>query len=376
MDIRLSNLISKKLTGEISDAEMHELNHLLDTDPHLKEVVKILEGTWVGRQGASGQTPNVERLLRKIQEQGKEHAFSEHTIPLLKKDPPRISKQQLYIIGLAVAALLVFGIFWFFPATQNASLPDQDMAKATKTAGNIVVTKPRSQTHLVLVDGTEVWLNGNSKLAYKDDFNNETREVTLSGEAFFDVKSNPSRPFIIHTDKVNVKVTGTTFNVRAYPDESEVETSLIHGKVEVSLINKPEEIFYLKPTEKLVLKSMDGEDEKEKTIRKMKGLDVYGEMVPQITRISYDPIDSLPVETAWVNNQLAFMEESFIRLADKMEKWYGVTIIFDDPSLEELRFTGKFEKETLKEALEALQIIGKFHFTINQNTVIISLTKQ
>jgi alpha-L-fucosidase len=163
--------------------------------------------------------------------------------------------------------------------------------------------------------------------------------------------------------------------VRAYPDEKQVETSLIHGKVEVSLVSKPEKIFYLKPAEKLVLRNVEPETEKQEAIRKIKGLERVVEMIPQFTTISYDPIDSLPIETAWVNNQLAFVEESFARLAEKMEKWYGVSIVFDNPQLESLRFTGKFEKESLREALEALRIIGKFQFTINQNTVIIFNTK-
>ncbi len=375
MDIHLSYLISKKLTGEINDAEMHELNHLLDADPVLKEAYKTLQGTWLRQSQHKGVPANIERLLRKMEEQDRQTSLSEIPQIFPQEEPASFSKIRVLYWALAAASVIALGIFWFYPEAPHQISPQAASKKAKASPTNVVVTKPGSQTHLVLVDGTEVWLNANSKLTYGEDFNGKTRDVYLSGEAFFDVESNPQLPFIIHTDKVNVKVTGTTFNVRAYPDEKQVETSLIHGKVEVSLVSKPEKIFYLKPAEKLVLQNVEPEDEKQEAIRKIKGLDRVVDMIPQFTSISYDPIDSLPIETAWINNQLAFMEESFGRLAEKMEKWYGVRIIFDNPQLETLRFTGKFEKESLREALEALRIIGKFQFTINQNTVIIFNTK-
>jgi len=375
MDIHLSYLISKKLTGEINDAEMHELNHLLDADPVLKEAYKTLESTWM-RHSITNRVPlNIERLLKKMEEQDRQSALSETPQIIAQDKPAAFFKKRVLYWALAAASVLALGIFWFYPEAPHQISPQAASKDAKASPTNVVVTKPGSQTHLVLEDGTEVWLNAKSKLTYGEDFNVSTREVYLSGEAFFDVKSNPQSPFIIHTDKVNVKVTGTTFNVRAYPDEKQVETSLIHGKVEVSLVSKPEKIFYLKPAEKLVLRNVEPETEKQEAIRKIKGLERVVEMIPQFTTISYDPIDSLPIETAWVNNQLAFVEESFARLAEKMEKWYGVSIVFDNPQLESLRFTGKFEKESLREALEALRIIGKFQFTINQNTVIIFNTK-
>lgn len=191
------------------------------------------------------------------------------------------------------------------------------------------------------------------------------------GKLFFDVVSNKNRPFIIHTSKIKVKVTGTSFNIRAYPDESRTETSLIKGKVEVSVLKNPGKIYYLQPSEKLVLNDI----QLSKNQREKDKMDTALPMqlpIPILKRIAFDPLDNIPVETAWLNHQLAFYEETLREVADKMEKWYGVNIEFTKPGLEKLVFTGKFEKETLEEALEALKFIGKFNFHINQKTVIIS----
>ena len=89
-------------------------------------------------------------------------------------------------------------------------------------------------------------MNAGSVLKYPKEFKGDTREVYLTGEAFFDVVKNPARPFIIHTSSIDVKVLGTKFNVKAYPNDKTVETSLVQGSVEVFVKNRPGEKYLLK----------------------------------------------------------------------------------------------------------------------------------
>jgi ferric-dicitrate binding protein FerR (iron transport regulator) len=103
-----------------------------------------------------------------------------------------------------------------------------------------------------------------------------------------------------------------------------------------------------------------------KTLQKLPELAVV-----EISRLHFDPIDSIPVETAWVNDQLAFNDASFRQIADKMEKWYDTKIEFSAGNLEMLRFTGKFEKETLDQALEALQFTTPFRYRRQGKTIVI-----
>ena len=89
-----------------------------------------------------------------------------------------------------------------------------------------------SRSRSLLPDGTTVWLNAGSKLYYENDFNG-TREVRLEGEAFFDVVKQTDRPFIVHTSGIDIKVLGTAFNVKSYPEDKTVETTLYRGLVQV-----------------------------------------------------------------------------------------------------------------------------------------------
>lgn len=376
MDSRLPYLFAKKLTGEITSAELVELNDCLCDNPQCFEILRLLEQEWNSHLTQPETVPQLHRLFEKIkQADGTEFQYHlseiEESVPMLPDaDTPRGQKWIWYAAASVIILIAISAWVWFakpfsaYPAGE--AIADKELRNESE-----VFTSTGSQTNITLQDGTRVWLNANSKLSYANDFNGNTREVKLSGEAFFDVVSNKNKPFIIHTSKIKVKVTGTSFNVRAYPDESRTETSLINGKVEVSLLKNPDKVYHLKPSEKLVLNDIQSsQNQLEKG--KMAAAIPVQLPIPILKRIAFDPLDSIPVETAWLNHQLAFYEETLREVADKMEKWYGVNIEFTKPGLEKLVFTGKFEKETLEEALEALKFIGKFNFHINQKTVIIS----
>ena len=106
---------------------------------------------------------------------------------------------------------------------------------------------------MLLPDGSTVWLNAGSRLTYDSLYGTTLREVTLSGEAYFDVVKNPKKPFIIHTGKINIRVLGTVFNVKSYPEEQTIETSLIKGSIEVSFPSQPSKKIILKPNQKLII---------------------------------------------------------------------------------------------------------------------------
>lgn len=97
-----------------------------------------------------------------------------------------------------------------------------------------LITPRGGEYSLVLGDGTKIWLNADSKLIYPSIFNGKTREVTLKGEAYFKVKEDAGHPFIVHTEKQNIRVLGTEFNVKAYHEEAKCMTTLVKGKVQVN----------------------------------------------------------------------------------------------------------------------------------------------
>lgn len=110
----------------------------------------------------------------------------------------------------------------------------QDTVQAVINTQNTLVIPPGAFYHLILSDGTKVWLNSGTRITYPVEFAGNTREVTLSGEAYFDVVKNPDCPFVVKTDLFNVKVLGTSFNVSTYGDDGKAYTALERGVVEIS----------------------------------------------------------------------------------------------------------------------------------------------
>src|SRR5439155_8152 len=108
-------------------------------------------------------------------------------------------------------------------------------------------------TYMVLPDGTQVWLNAESRITYSNTFNKSLREVNLEGEAYFDVTHDAAHPFIVHTSSIAIKVLGTAFTVKSYASDKTIEATLLRGSIEVVKNNDPSAPkVILRPHEKLV----------------------------------------------------------------------------------------------------------------------------
>lgn len=372
MNNRVAYLISKRLSAEMTENEVQELNEWLAADPALYEIIGLLEIAWKNQpppvEQAEQDENSVRRLMKKLRFDEPAAGNSAAADTAITPKPRRISLSR-WAVAAAVLGLIALSVWKITqPVSQNRNLATLRAA----TEKNLVSTRPGNRTRIDLPDGSRVWLNADSKLSYQDFGDHESREVYLEGEAFFDVVSNPARPFIIHTEKTRVKVTGTTLNVRDYPGEFKAETSLLTGKAEVYETVAPEKVYYLRPNEKVVFK------EKRKPIDILPANESTAPASKpdlresEVIQLKVNAIDNLLVETAWVNDQLAFSDESFREVADKMEKWYGVKIVFAHEDLENMRFTGKFKNESLNEALMALQFTAPFQFEAKSKTIIIT----
>jgi ferric-dicitrate binding protein FerR (iron transport regulator) len=365
---RLWQLVSLALSGEATPEERKELHSLLRENPGLGFQIDILEKVWKAKQSVPEQQVE-ESLARHLQRLEK----SLSALPLQKEESvvakesvvQRMQAKPFYrrrgFAASMAASLLAVALVLFFMA-QNGST-------ATKaTSENVVSTKPGSKSKVQLPDGTQVWLNADSKLTYKEHFEGKYREVTLTGEAYFDVAEDKSRPFIIHTNSIDVKVLGTAFNVRSYPEDQTTETSLIRGSVEVILRNDSGKKIILKPNEKLVVRQATGEPRKAAVSQP-----ANSEKIPTITVVPIHSLDadSTTYETSWVKNKLAFDGETLEQAAQKIERWFGVTVNIKTESLKKEVFTGLYEDESLAEVLAALQLSGKFNYTINRKEVTI-----
>ena len=239
-------------------------------------------------------------------------------------------------------------------------MPDKAKHTAVK---NEVMAKKGARSRIILPDGTQVWLNSDSKIQYDKSFDDTIREVTLDGEAYFDVVKNPKRPFIVHTSNIDIRVLGTAFNVKSYSQEKTIETTLIHGLVEVTDKNEPQlSKIILRPKEKLVFNKLETDFEKnDKTT--VKPVIEKNAIVP----LSKNVADTALKETSWIYNRLDFDGDTFSELAVKMERWFNVKIRFKDEKVANERLHGAFEDESLEEALKVLQLITTFTYKLNNN---------
>lgn len=210
----------------------------------------------------------------------------------------------------------------------------------------IVVEAPLgSRTKLFLPDGTLVWLNAGSSMAYSQGFGVSERSVKLVGEGYFEVKRNEELPFSVQTKDLKVQVLGTKFNFRDYPDDTEVIVSLLEGKVALNnLIQKEKEII-LTPNERAVLDKKSGKIQTERAVA---------------TNASQ-----------WTSGYLFFDEELLPDIVKELERGYNVKIHITNDSLKTFRFYGNFvrREQNINEVLEALAATGKICYRIDDSNV-------
>lgn len=233
---------------------------------------------------------------------------------------------------------------------------------------NEVATRKGSKSNVKLPDGTIVWLNADSKLTYREQFIGKTREVSLIGEAYFDVAHDTVHPFIIHTGNANITVIGTAFNVRNYPEDDTWETTLMRGKIEVSLNENPGEKIILKPLQKLII-AKDNYSSKKKGSPGLSPEGTTNQLI--LTTVNFLHKDSLVAETSWINDKLVFINEPLEKIAFELERQFAITVIFKTAGVKDYRYTADFDKQSLEKILQIIRMSKKINYSITDSSVII-----
>ncbi|MGZ5190133.1 MAG: FecR family protein [Flavisolibacter sp.] len=358
---RFWNLIGKKLAGEALPEELEEINELLKAHPEWlyssEQIAKYWKNNKNNHEDYDAELA-FEIHLAKLKDAGVElpaleSAASDSDFIIQEKKQINYKKTLLFIVLLFMVT--ASGIIWYNYTGKRKvqEVPSNNFSE--------VSTKQRS-SKLVLPDSTIVWLNSGSTLTYSENFGTINRNTKLEGEAFFEVKES-TIPFLIQANGVQIKVLGTAFNVKSYPEEKTTETSLIRGKIEITLDQRPGEKFLLNPNEKLIVST---EPELKKLQRRSKT-----EPIVVLSGLTFTT-DNTIIETSWMQNKLVFQDESFSDLTKTMERWYGVNIDIQNEKLKAERFTGTFTTETIQEALEGLQMSTPFRFTIKLNSIVIT----
>ncbi|MCH3984869.1 MAG: DUF4974 domain-containing protein [Prevotella sp.] len=241
-----------------------------------------------------------------------------------------------YAAGLVIIGVLVLTAF-FYSRNRMAS-----------RFADVVIEAPRGGlAKLSLPDGSQVWLNSNSKIIYSQGFGITDRKLRLIGEGYFKVKRNQKLPFSISSGNLLIHDLGTQFNVRNYSSDAEAEITLTEGKVSFQDLRNIKTVYYLQPNQKAVIAKASG-------IVKLKNCDAVA-------------------NSQWTTGQLIFDGQSMQYLIQTLERSYNVKINVMNPAVMRCHFYGDFLRhdQSLNEVLRALSSTGKFRYRIQGNQVTI-----
>lgn len=218
------------------------------------------------------------------------------------------------------------------------------LASTSQLIYNTISIPRGAEYKLLFADGTTVWLNSESEITYPVSFNGDSREVRLKGEAYFDVSKNKKRPFIVHTENFDVRVTGTEFNVRVYPGETESAT-LAEGGIQME---QGGEVYSVLPGQQASL--------------------VNGEM--EIKEVD------LAIAIAWRHHAFSFIEQPLEEIMNELARWYDVEVFYMSPNVKELHFTAWFRRNsTLEEVIEVFEKTRRINIQLKGKTMTITQRK-
>ncbi len=266
----------------------------------------------------------------------------------------RIQKQNTTIrflnVFTRIAAILFIPLLvasaWLF-----YHLPKETTAPPLQFAMQEITSPPGVRSQVVLPDGSNVWLNAESTIKFKVPFDKSIRDISLSGEAYFEVKKNPDAPFIVKSGNVQVKVLGTKFNYKAFAEENNIEVILAEGKISLNTEGRA------KGNEKI----MNPGDRA-----------VFDKTANQ-TKITNEKIDKY---IAWHNGKMIFDETPMPEVATQLGRWYGIDVIVEDPKINKYRITTTFENESLQQVLELLRLSSPIEIKYIAATVDKATNKQ
>jgi len=375
MEKRLLELLALAFQNELSENERKELDVLFQRFPEYQDLAEKLQFSYerIDELELVGMI-QVEKEWKKLQKKNKRLRGQDRKMFFLA------------VAGMAAVFLLAIGMLFLFrssPKMEVISIARQqepkkvtleyadgktlvldvnslvmndkgeitdhvvakeNMAEAEGLRLNRLSVPKGCDFSLTLVDGTVIRLNADSRLQYPSEFSGDSRIVYLEGEAFFNVAKDKTKPFIVKTKKLDVEVTGTSFNVMAYPSEDSIRTTLVQGGV--NILTEDGRVCKLLAGEQCVVDTASGKF-----------------VVNQVNVASF---------VSWIDGQFFFDNESMESLMRKIARWYDVDVIFENEELKSELFYGTITRsDEITEVLDILVLTKTMHYEIKDRTVYI-----
>lgn len=367
----IKELIISFLSRNASDEEISILkNWIALSEENKNEFIKMRISWMASAQTSNHPDVNLENALSSINRRINLLENS-NTITILSRFKQILRIAAIFIIFALIGSLITF-LFIKTPPPQ------------IKKGRLISVYAPKgSKAMTILPDGTQVWLNAGSNLSYHiDSYGENNRAVNLIGQAFFKVVTNPQKPFIVTAKSLKIKALGTEFDVKAYPEENTIETTLIKGIVKIEGKNHKKQSFTItmNPKQKVTFYSgkalvetstlTDPSNLDEKKLSHIK-LETPPPSTPAEPLIN--DVEKPDLYTSWKDDRWVFEGEEIGNLAVLLERRFNVKIVFNSEELKSYKFTGIFQQETLEQILKVLKLTAPLRYTVGKGTVEITL---
>jgi ferric-dicitrate binding protein FerR (iron transport regulator) len=305
-----------------------------------KDIIALVED----RLPAEKKQEVIKWLLKNPKQQQRYHILkAKHVAKLLRKSgddktqKPRTIQTSWYkYAGYAAGIAFLFSLAYVLMIPKNSV--ETPVYATTET-----VTSIGEYRTVELSDGTKITLNANTTLSYPKTFSGESREVSLKGEAFFDVAHNPDKPFVVSTDNgMKIQVLGTVFNVRSYPEDLNMETTLVSGKVKVVeekdqktvVLNPSQRATYVKSEDKLIVDNVQTEN-----------------------------------FTAWRQGKLIYDETPIRQVIGDLKRKYRIAISVESPKIMDYKYTGEFDNLSIEQIMDLFEVSSPILYKMKDNQI-------
>lgn len=356
-----TNIIVRFLLNEASEEDLQLLEDWISSDPEHHSYFEQIRDIWNSIElenelDEKKVQADLKSVLDRIEAKTEDNKTSKSKTRILSSN---------WLYRAAAVFILGFAASWFVfqgPISNEKG----------ETVYNDIETPKGSSTIINLPDGSKIWLNAGSKLRYPQNFAKNKRSVFLEGEAFFDVAKDKNRQFLVKTSELTVKVFGTKFNVKSYPDENAVETTLVEGSISIRKNAMNGEAFgkeiKMEPNQRIVLyKAQEKSTPTESQARKIENVPERKAKLVLSKRIDTNRF------TSWKDGQLIIKSEPMIKLAVTLERKYNVKIHFEDEEIKHFKFTGTINNETIEQMMEAIKLASSFDYRIDKRDIWISI---
>jgi transmembrane sensor len=364
----LKDLIIAFLSGKSTAEETAQLKKHLHLSRENQLLFQEIKEAWVS---ASSYTPvSMEPITDNA---WKQIQVSINTVitpqPFTQKDSGHIFRRMIRIAAGWAALIALGSLSTFLMMSQKEQ---QNVASVC-----VVSTPLGSKSQITLPDGTRVWLNAGTTIRYPGSFSDAQRDLYLTGEAFFKVKTDKHRPFVVHAGKLNIKALGTSFNVKAYPSENKVSTTLVEGIVKLEDIGNARKkfIYTLKPNQILTYYT----SEPLKTEKIMEETKPTEKVMMKVTSISTPVVVSKDINTtlytSWKDKRWIIDGENLDDLAVMLERRYDMKVSIASEELKSYKFSGTIENETMEQVLNYLSLTTPLKYEMQKGHVTLRINQ-